>query len=597
MGGADADSLDGGAGNDTADYSDGGTWVLDLSAGTATSGATVEAVSSIENIKAGGGADTLIGDAGDNILTGGYGSDLYRYGQGGGYDEIVEVGFSFDTDTLELVGLNEADVVVSRTSSDLILTTVATGETITVTGHFWDQQHGIETLRFADGTEWGRGTMAAAAWYRGTDGDDTITGTSAAETFDGGAGDDLLNGGSGNDRYVWGQGSGNDTIAENAFSFDTDTLELVGLNADDVVLERSIGVPHLSVTILATGETISVSNHFWGKKYGIEQIHFADGTIWDQGTISNNTAFLGTAGDDTFVGGSAGETVFGLGGDDFLDGKGGDDQLFGGTGADTLWADAGTDTLTGGLGNDHLDGSAGSDIYVYNRGDGDDVIADYRWYDSNDSDRIVFTDIASNEVAVSRADGGSDLLLIVGGATPGSIWVNDHFQSGHSIELFEFADGVTMTLADMAAATADTMAGSSADDTMVGSSINDTFYGLDGDDALDGMGGADQLLAGSGDDMLTGGGGDDLLSGGTGADTFIFGAGFGNDIITDFEPGTGGSDVIEFDDGLFDDFADLLAAATQVGDDVVITWDADNVVTLKDVDLAALHQEDFQFAA
>ncbi|TIP22635.1 MAG: hypothetical protein E5X67_36435 [Mesorhizobium sp.] len=68
-------------------------------------------------------------------------------------------------------------------------------------------------------------------------------------------------------------------------------------------------------------------------------------------------------------------------------------------------------------------------------------------------------------------------------------------------------------------------------------------------------------------------------------------------MITDFTAGAGSEDVIEFANDVFADFASMLATATQVGADTVITHDASNVLTLKNVALANLHQDDFQFIA
>uniref|UniRef100_UPI000AA834BF calcium-binding protein n=1 Tax=Pseudomonas mediterranea TaxID=183795 RepID=UPI000AA834BF len=50
--------------------------------------------------------------------------------------------------------------------------------------------------------------------------------------------------------------------------------------------------------------------------------------------------------------------------------------ISGGAGNDTLTAGSGDDQLEGGTGNDTLNGGAGSDTYVFNLGDGRDVIND-----------------------------------------------------------------------------------------------------------------------------------------------------------------------------------------------------------------------------
>ena len=69
-------------------------------------------------------------------------------------------------------------------------------------------------------------------------------------------------------------------------------------------------------------------------------------------------------------------------------------------------------------------------------------------------------------------------------------------------------------------------------DVIYGGAGNDMIYGKDGNDKLYGGAGDDKLYGGNGDDYLEGGAGDDYLSGGAGDDTFVYGKGYGNDIVT-----------------------------------------------------------------
>jgi len=85
------------------------------------------------------------------------------------------------------------------------------------------------------------------------------------------------------------------------------------------------------------------------------------------------------------------------------------------------------------------------------------------------------------------------------------------------------------------------------------------------------------------------------MFGGIGNDTFVFGRGFGHDTIVDFVGGLGLSDVIRLDRDIFKSFTSVLAASAQVGTDVVITKDADNTITLKNVMLINLSADDFTF--
>jgi hypothetical protein len=83
-----------------------------------------------------------------------------------------------------------------------------------------------------------------------------------------------------------------------------------------------------------------------------------------------------------------------------------------------------------------------------------------------------------------------------------------------------------------------------------------------------------------------------FLTGGAGSDTFIFSQTSGHDTIVGFVPGQGSEDVLVLG-SFFSDFASVLASTTQVGEDTLISCDADNSVTLKGINLTSLHQDDF----
>jgi VCBS repeat-containing protein len=119
-----------------------------------------------------------------------------------------------------------------------------------------------------------------------------------------------------------------------------------------------------------------------------------------------------------------------------------------------------------------------------------------------------------------------------------------------------------------------------------------SLTGGKGQDVLDGGNGNDVLNGGNGTDALLGGRGDDTLTGGAGADTFVFNADFGKDVITDF---TRGLDRLQFDRDVFADYADMLDSAVQSGADVLIDAGGGNMITLKNVQMAALQAGDFVF--
>jgi VCBS repeat-containing protein len=138
----------------------------------------------------------------------------------------------------------------------------------------------------------------------------------------------------------------------------------------------------------------------------------------------------------------------------------------------------------------------------------------------------------------------------------------------------------------------DVLAGENGDDVVFGGEGGDQITGDNGSDRLYGEAGADQISGGNGADTLVGGTGDDTLAGDNGGDRFVFSGAFGKDRITDFDAR---DDVIQLDRAQFASFADVLSHAQQVGSSVVISYDADNSITLADVRLASLGAGDFVF--
>jgi Ca2+-binding RTX toxin-like protein len=135
---------------------------------------------------------------------------------------------------------------------------------------------------------------------------------------------------------------------------------------------------------------------------------------------------------------------------------------------------------------------------------------------------------------------------------------------------------------------------------VIGGSRNDRIVGNAGSNFLVGGAGADSLQGQGGDDRVWGQAGDDTLCGGTGADTFLYyrnlanTVDFGRDLISDFDPT---QDLLEVDNTIFKDMADLVAHAKDTKAGVVITYDAADTITLRNNTLAGLeeHPDHFLF--
>ncbi len=494
--------------------------------------------------------EIIIGNSGDDTLRGSSGNDTYRYASGDGSD-IIDESTAAGTDTLLFTNLNIADLTVSRkisNTNDLGITTSATSHTITVDDQFRLANEGLERIQFADGTVWDRATIASHAWLRGTTGNDTIRGTADDDIIVGNGGDDTLSGSSGSDTYRYASGDGSDFIDESRDT-GTDTLLFTNLNIADLTFTRKISnTKDLEVKVNATGQTITVDDHFRLANEGLERIESADGTVWDRATIASHAWLRGTTGDDMIAG------------------------------------TADDDTIRGGAGDDTLRGSGGDDIYRYASGDGSDIIDESL---DTGTDTLLFTDLNIADLTFSRKISNTDDLGIIVNATGQTITVDDHFRlANEGLETIQFADG---TMWDRARILSEAwFRGTTGDDTITASAGADRIDGGAGDDRLDG---------GEGDDRLIGGAGDDVLSGGSGDDLFVFRAGFGRDTITDFSAGEDSDDVIEFDSITgASTYAQVLARAADDGTHTTITIDADNSIVLQNVVVADLGADDFRFA-
>ena len=128
--------------------------------------------------------------------------------------------------------------------------------------------------------------------------------------------------------------------------------------------------------------------------------------------------------------------------------------------------------------------------------------------------------------------------------------------------------------------------------TYLGGNSGTTFHSGNGDVVLDGGAGNDTLIGGSGTQTFIGGPGD-TITGGSGADLFVFGVKFGANTISDFDPK---NDHIQLAKSEFANFNAVLADASHVGGNTVITLDLADTITLKGVSVSSLHSSDFLFA-
>lgn len=185
VGGAGDDDLDGGDGSDTVDYSaDGAGVTVNLSTGAATDGNNDDdTLSNIENVTGSAYNDTITGDDGANYLSGAAGNDSLTGGAG---SDTLNGGAGDDT----LNGGDGTDIVDYSADGSGVTVNLSTGSAT-------DGNSDTDTISNVENV-------------RGSDYNDTVTGTSTANFLYGGSGNDTLNGVDGND-YLYGE-AGDDTL-------------------------------------------------------------------------------------------------------------------------------------------------------------------------------------------------------------------------------------------------------------------------------------------------------------------------------------------------------------------------------------------------
>jgi Ca2+-binding RTX toxin-like protein len=293
------------------------------------------------------------------------------------------------------------------------------------------------------------------------------------------------------------------------------------------------------------------------------------------------------------------------------------DVIDAGGGNDIIESGGGNDIVTGGQGNDVAILGSGNDRFIWNPGDGSDVVEGQGGFDTlvfNGSNANETMDLSANgeRTRLSRdvgnvvmdlngveriqiaALGGSDHITVndltgtavkqvaidlgaqgAGDSSPDVVVVNgtaanDHITitSGGSTVL---VDGLAAQVSiDNAEAANDSLIvnGLGGDDvinasTLAAGKIGLTIDGGVGNDVINGSAGSDTLIGGDGNDTVTGGAGNDTVFLGAGNDQFTWNTGDGNDAIE----GQDGTDTVIFNASAS---ADTIFVAPNGGDVVVV---------------------------
>ena len=350
FGGRGNNTLDGGEGNDTADYAG-----ISASAGNIgvraslvdkqslwSNGSYRDTLTSIENLDGSDYKDTLIGDAGANLLRGGK-EDDWLEGRGGG--DTLDGGDG-DHDTVSYAWLERTDT--TGVNADLAVTGT---KNATLLGAYGDDSlTGVENLV-------------------GSQYNDTLRGDAKDNRLEGGEGDDILEGRSGADTLVGGKGT------------DTASYEHAPDLGSGAGVKVSLTTGLITATNEAVGDTFDTIENLLGSAFNDQLIGDKERNILWGG--EGNDTLEGMAGADTLEGDGGNNTAsyehadgavaasltasFSAGAPFHAQGHAEGDEfhniqnLIGTQYKDTLIGDDQTNHLTGGDGDDTLEGMAGAD--------------------------------------------------------------------------------------------------------------------------------------------------------------------------------------------------------------------------------------------
>ena len=413
---------------------------------------------------------------------------LVKFSDGSSWDIAALVSKAMAGDDTEqiLTGLTGDDVINALGGDDKV-----------------NGQAGHDTLDGGSGNDLLGGGEGNDLLYGGI-GNDTLNGDTGDDTLDGGRGDDFLNGGAGNNIYLFGKGDGQDLISSSNDQTSTklNTLQFKeGVTAAELIVTRVNS--DLVLSIMGTTDKLTLQNFFLSDNPAafynpVQLVKFSDGSSWDIAALVSKAMagddteqiLTGLTGDDVInalggddkVNGQAGhDTLDGGSGNDLLGGGEGNDLLYGGIGNDTLNGDTGDDTLDGGRGDDFLNGGAGNNIYLFGKGDGQDVISSSSDSTTSKLNTLRFKEgVLAAELIVTRVN--SDLVLSISGSTD-KVTLLSFFASvtQNPIQSVIFNDGTSWDIATI----------KSKISIVVDENL--TLNGSPGDDVINALGGNDTV--------------------------------------------------------------------------------------------------------
>jgi Ca2+-binding RTX toxin-like protein len=549
-----------------------GTAVGDSSVGSDTF------LSGVSRVRGSSFDDVITGNGGNNNLDGQGGNDILT---GNGGIDTLEGGEWFDG--ISYTGLNDID----RASYAL----ATAGVTV-------DLQAGTATGNGSVGSD----TLNHIEGVIGSASVDSLSGGANAffETFRGGNGNDTINGRGGFDNAEYSDATGAVTI-----NLAAGTATGLGVGLDTLQSVESVWGSASGDIFDATGFGSGSTNagslgafNIFRPGDGADAITGNGSTVLDYDDISITHGLTVDLNAGSIVGGvdvgtDAFSGVNGVRGTRHADTLTGGQAAFDAPGTfESFWGQGGADII---------DGGSGFDIARYDLADGtqaNGIVVNLANGNVTGDGLYVGTDTVQHIEAIVGTQ-LEDIFDATGfgaaSTNAGSLGTLNEFEGLAGNDLV-IGNGNTRLVFDNATGgvqvdlllTTNAITGNNSVGT-------DSIHGVGEVNRIRGSAFADTILGNDEGNTLEGAGGADILEGRDGNDTYVFHAGFGLDTITGFIAGEATDDVIQIDQSLFADFNGAFAASQQVGDDVVITLDASNTITLSDTLKSDLHQNDFLF--
>lgn len=566
-----------------------------------------------DTVKAGQGNDRILGMGGNDMIEGQWGGDYLDGGAGNdklyAYDAYIGVDDGSEIDTLiggagdDLLSFGYGDNADGGTGTDrlsislrsatagavLDLTVLFAGGTITLGG---GTITGFEAYDVIYGTDYGDTIITGDApnvgiflltGIQGFGGDDAITTGSRADTVSGGLGNDIIHSGGDQDRISGDEGNdilyadaGNDTV------FGGDGNDEIHGGADNDTIQADAGIDQLfgdgGNDSLRGGTGADMMNGGAGDDtYYLEDgdtIVEAVGGGFD--TVYTDSTFQFAATNFALSAGAEIEVFAASGNSNIVDvnltGNEFGQRIVGNIRNNILDGGGGADTLVGGQGNDIYIVDVTGDVVTENAGEGTDEIrtalSSYSLAALPNVENLTGTSnsgqtLTGNTVGnVLRGGGGNDVLdgasgadtMIGGGGN--DLYLVDQMGDTVTENAGEGTDEIRTAQASYSLAAlgnVENLTGTATSgQILTGNAANNFIIGSIGNDALFGADGSDILIGGRGLDRLTGG---------AGADTFVFasvadslteafrsdGGKFLPDIILDFTAGQDRIDLSQID--------------------------------------------------